>query len=150
MKAPVEQRLFSLGCALVFTGVCAFGYLALSRHWGYSMAAAALLGVWWLICELRWKVLHRRQLAALDAAFAPLGSPLPHLKQSSSYGFPTFTLTFTSEAELKRAQDSGSIAAFKRAIQSLHAHGWSKQNPFDADKAVWCTYEGRKFDSERG
>jgi len=137
------KRLFSLGCILVFTGVCALGYLALSRHWGYSFAAAGLIGVWWVIGGVRLKRRYRKVQEALHAAFASSARPFPHLEVGSSYGFPTFRLTFASPAELASAQDAGCIAAFKLAIQSIYLHDGDKENPFDADKAVWITSKGR-------
>jgi hypothetical protein len=127
-----------------FIGACGFGYLALSSHWAYSVAIAGLIGGWSLIRRMRWRCQHRRHLDALRAAFGPSERPVPHLKEESSYGFPHFTLTFVSEAELRHAEDSGNIAAFKEAIQSLYAHTGSKQNPFDVDWAVWVTCEGWK------
>ncbi len=142
MRPPTEEKLFSLGCLLVLIGVCAFTYLAFHTHWAYSAAAAGLIGGWLLICQIRMRRDHRRHLAALSAAFASSSLPLPRIKQSGSYGFRSFTLTFSTEAELTQAQESGCIAAFKQAIQSLYMHTGSKQNPFDAQRAVWVTYEG--------
>ena len=142
MKPPIEERLFSLGCLLVLIAVCAFGYLAFSSHWAYLAAVAGLIGGWLLICRTRLRRNHRKHLEALRLAFAPSERPIPHLKEGGSYGFPTFTLTFASEAELKQAEESGRIAAFKKTIQSYYAHMGSKGNPFDADRAVWATYKG--------
>jgi hypothetical protein len=142
MKPRIEEKLFSLGCLLVLIGVCAFSYLAFFSHWTYSVAVVGLIAGWLLVCRIRARRDHRRHLAALSAAFSSSSLPLPRLKSSYSYGYPSFTLTFSSEAELKQAEESGFIAAFKQAIQSLYMHTGRKQNPFDADRAVWATYDG--------
>jgi hypothetical protein len=142
-KTTVEQKLDSLGCILVFTGVCALGYLALSRHWGYSIAGVGLLGVGWVIGDIRSKRRHGRVQDAFNTAFALSGRPFPHLEVGSSYGYPTFKLTFTSKAERTNAQDAGCIDAFKHAVQLIYLHYGSKENPFDADRAVWSTYEDK-------
>jgi len=131
-------------------GVCAFGYLALVSDWRYWVAVAGLLGGLLLMVKRgRQRYLERQLevLKVLRATFAPSGLTVPHLKEGTSYGFATFTLTFPSEAELKQAEESGSIAAFKQAIQSLYADEGSTQNPFDANMAVTATYEGSKLQS---
>ena len=141
MKPLIEERLFSFGWLLVLIAVCALGYLTLASHLAYSVAVAGLIGGWWVICGLRVRRHRRRHLDALKIAFASSDRPAPHLKEGNRYAFPTFTLTFASDAELKQAEVSGCIAAFKQSIQSMHAHIGSRQNPFDADLAVWATYE---------
>ena len=142
MKTQIEEQLFNFGCLLALVGVCAFSYLAIFSHWTYSAAVAGLIGGWRLVCQVRMRRDHRRHLVALSAAFASSPFPLPRLKVGGSYGFRSFKLTFPSEVELTHAQESGYTAAFKEAIQSLYMHVGSKHNPFDADRAVWATYEG--------
>jgi len=144
MEPSTEDRFFSLGCLLVLIGVCAFGYLALSSHWAYSVAAAGLIGGWSLLGRRRRRCQHRRHLDALSTAFGPSTRPVPRLEETHQYGFPYFTLIFASEAELRRAEASGCIAAFKKAIHSQYAHVGGKQNPFNVDWAVHATYEGWK------
>jgi hypothetical protein len=141
---PKEERLYSLGCQLTLIGMCVSGYLALTLHWTYATAGAGLICGWLLLGQIRLRRDRRRHLDALDAAFAPSGHPIPSLKEGSSYGFPTFTLTFPSAVELRWAEESGCLAAFKQAIQSLYGHTGCKQIPFDADCAVWATHAGRK------
>ena len=142
MKPAIEDRLFSLGCLLELIGVCFLGYLTTTAHWGYSLGVIGLIVVWLLICRIRVGRNRRRNLDVLRTAFATSTHALPQLKKDSSYGFPAFTLTFQSEAELRQAEESGCISAFKQAIQALYGHTGSKRNPFDADRAVWATYEG--------
>jgi hypothetical protein len=143
-QLPKEERLFSLGCLLMLIGLCVSGYLALTLHWTYVTAGAGLICGWLLFWQIRSRRDHRRHLDALNAVFAPSGRPVPSLKEGSSYGFPTFVLTFPSAADLRQAEESGCLAAFKQAIQSLHGHTGGKLIPFDADRAVCATFEGRK------
>jgi hypothetical protein len=142
VKPAMEERLFSLGCMLVLVGTCVTGYLAVTSHWMYAAATAGLIFGWRLVCRIRSSRDRCRHLEALSASFSPSGRPFPRLTEGTSYGFRTFTLTFRSEAELRQAEASGCIAAFKQAIQSLYGHTGGRQNPFDADRAVWATHEG--------
>ena len=152
MNLGNRDKLFSTGCLLVsismciFTYLCTLGYLTLETHWKYPVAVAALISVWMIIRHIgMWRGHRRRRhLELLEAAFAQSGQSAPQLKDGGSYGFPSFTLIFPSEAELRQAQESGCIAAFKNAIQSLYGHMGNKQNPFDAERAVWATYKGWK------
>ena len=144
MSPANEEKLFSAGCLLVLIGVCVFGYLALHSHWLYSAVVAALIGSWMLVCRIRFRRDHRRHCELLTDAFANSGQPTPLLKDGMSYGFPSITLVFSSEDELKQAQESGRIEAFKHTIQLLHKHRGTKRNPFNAECAVWATYRGWK------
>jgi hypothetical protein len=143
-QLPERERRSSLGCLLTLIGMCVSGYLALTLHWTYATAGAGLICGWLLFGQTRLRRERRRHRDALNAAFAPSGHPSPHLKEGWSYGFPTFTLTFPSATELRQAVESGCLAAFKQAIQSLYGHTGCKQIPFDADCVVWATHEGRK------
>lgn len=142
MKTRTEERLVRFGCLTVLVGLSVFGYLAFSSHWAYSVAVAGLIGVGWLIVQVAQRRDHSRHVEMLGLAFAPSGLPVPQLKDGSSYGFPSFTLTFASEAELRQAEAQGCIAAFKDAVQTVYGHTGSKRNPFSADQAVWATYVG--------
>jgi hypothetical protein len=148
MRPSTENRLFSLGCLFVFIGVCVSGYLALSNR-VYWIVVAGLIGGWLLVSRRGQRLRHRRHLEALRAAFGSSERLVPHLEEGNHYGFPAFKLTFASEAELRHAEESGRIAAFKESIQSLYAHVGSKQNPFNAEWAVSATYEGWKPDVTR-
>jgi hypothetical protein len=143
-KERVREMMSSLGCLLTLIGICVSGYLALTLHWTYATVGAALICGALLLGQIRLRRERRRLRDVLNAVFAPSGRPVPLLKEGSSYGFPTFTLTFPSEAELRQAEQSGCLAAFKQAIQSLYRHAGCKQMPFDANCAVSATYEGRK------
>lgn len=144
MNAQPEARLSSLGCLLVLIGVCTFGYLAYSSHWAYTFAVVSLIGVGLLIVRIGKRRDHHRHVEVLRLAFAPSGLPVPQFEDGYRYGFPSFTLTFPSEAELKQAEALGCITAFKQAIQTLHGHTGSKRNPFDVNRAIWITYVGWK------
>jgi hypothetical protein len=141
MNPRTEERLEKLGCLAVLIGLGVFGYLAFSSNWAYTLAVAGSIGVGVLIVRIGKKRDHRRNVEALRRAFAPSGLAVPQLEESNSHGFSGFTLTFPSEADLKRADALGCIAAFKQTIQALYGHTGGKQNPFDAELAVAVTYE---------
>jgi len=123
--------------------VCVLIYLAVTSHWTYSLAIVGLLLFWGLISQIRTRSLHRKDIDALRAAFSAPGMCIPRLEEGGGHGWSTFGLVFASASELKLAEESGCIAAFKQAIQQLHGHEGSKENPFDADRAVWAEYEGQ-------
>jgi hypothetical protein len=131
-----------MGCLLVFLGVCVLIYLAVTSHWQYALGIAGLILFWGLIGRMRERSLRRKLLGALTAACSDCGASIPRLVEDSSYGWPTFELVFPSASELKLAEESGCVAAFKQAVQSLHSHIGDKENPFDAERAVWVTCEG--------
>jgi hypothetical protein len=141
MKPRNEERLEKLGCLSVLIGVCVFGYLTFSSHWAYTLAVVGLFGAGVLIIRIGKRRDHLRNIEALRLAFAPSGLAVPQLKDGNSHGFPFFTLTFPSEADLKRADALGCIAAFKQRIQTLYGHTGGKRNPFNVDYAVWATFE---------
>jgi hypothetical protein len=145
MTPSSQERLFQAGCLGVFLGVCVLVYLAVTSHWEYALAIVGLILVWGLIGRLRERHLRRMLLEALTAACADCGAAIPRLVEGSSYGWPTFGLVFVSASELKLAEESGCVAAFKQSVQSLHGHIGDKGNPFDADHAVWVTYEGHPY-----
>ena len=142
MKRSTEERLFSLGCLLVAIGVIHFCYLALVSNWNYLLASAGMVGGWLILNSIRNRRDQRRHVEALKAAFAPTTQRVPHLTEGYIYGYPYFTLTFESETEMKLAEQTKCIAAFKQSIQSLYGHLGGSRKPFSADRAVAATYEG--------
>ena len=84
-------------------------------------------------------------MVAFRAAFRDFDYPEPKLKTATSYGFPTFTLTFATEEALKAAQTEGRLGAFKYSISELYGHCGSVSNPFDAARAVRATFEDWKL-----
>jgi hypothetical protein len=125
--------------------MCVFGYLAFSSHWAYTLAVASLIAVGLLIVRIGKRRDHNRHVEALRLAFASAGLTVPQLKCGFSHGFPTFTLIFSSEAELNQADALGCITAFKQAIHALYEHTGGRRNPFDVDRAVGVTCAGRKL-----
>ena len=142
MRPATEERLFSSGCLGVLAALGLLLYLASQVHWGFSVAAAALLAAWLWLCQIRSARERKRNVAAFQRAFSPGAGAVPEFKAESHYGFPSFTLTFTSEAEMKRAEAAGGIAAFKQSLQEFYGHLGGRQNPFDPARAVWATYKG--------
>ena len=144
MKRSTEERLFSFGCLVVLVGVGVFGYLAFSSRWKYSGGIAGLIGSVVFICWIRVKRDDRRHHEALIKAFVEAGLPLPEIKVQNTYGFPFFTLTFESEAALQQPEASGGIASFRQVIQNLYGDIGPKRQPFNAERAIYATYTGRR------
>ena len=65
--------------------------------------------------------------------------PIPKLTVGSPYGFPDFRLEFPSRANHQEAADSGAVSRFMVAVQDLCKDRGTKDNPFDARKALYCT-----------
>ena len=87
----------------------------------------------------------RRRRAKRDVAlkfiFQDFDGAFPSVKESSHYGYPSFTITFASKAELDRAEKEGLVARFIGSIQEIYAKCGTRRNPFSAERAVWATYE---------
>ncbi len=142
MKPANEEKLFSYGCLSVLAVILLCVWLAFSSSWTYGLLAACLLVGWLLICRIRLRRDHLSHTAALREAFSVPGITVPKLSERNSYGFPSFTLTFPTEEALKHAEEAGCVAAFKQSLQLLYAHVGGSDNPFEADRAVWATYDG--------
>ncbi|MGV3658653.1 MAG: hypothetical protein ACO1TE_00660 [Prosthecobacter sp.] len=141
-KPPFLERLLRWGCLPVFVSLCVLGYLAATVHWKYSLAATGLFVVWLILAQINGARFQRELLGVLNAAFLAKGHPVPELKRGGHYGWPTFTLVFTTEAELKQAMRDGCISAFKQSVQDICISEGSRRNPFDVSKAVAITHKG--------
>jgi hypothetical protein len=126
-------------------GVAVSGYLAFSFSPWYSMAGVALLVVWLPIGAAHEKKHRESRLEAFEKSFETFAGSKPRYEEGSSYSFRTFTLTFVSKDEMKKAEETGHLRDFKTAIQALCGHTGSKSRPFDAEWAVHATYEGRTY-----
>jgi len=148
MSKALQEKLSSIGCLLVIIGVCVFIYLAYTSNWRYLIAAAGLVYFWIRISRMRLSQEEQRDIAALRSIFSGDELKTPQFKRGASYGFPTFTLTFDSESALRQAEGSGHIGSFKQYIQSTYANIGGKQNPFNAEFAIYVTYEGQHPNSK--
>ena len=63
----------------------------------------------------------------------------PTVEISSSYGYPSFQVTFPSNDLLARARHGGQTGLFLVGIQALCKNSGSKRRPFDASVAIWFT-----------
>ena len=142
MTTPSHERLFQVGCLGLLLAICVLVYLAVTSHWQYVLAVVGLILVGGLVFRLRERRWRRMLLEPLAAACSDCGVAIPRLVEGNHYGWPTFGLVFASASELKLAEEAGCVAAFKQSVQSLHGHIGDEKNPFDADWAVWVTYEG--------
>jgi uncharacterized membrane protein len=145
MKPETERKLVGYDCLAVLVGICIFLCLSILLHWAYSLGVAVFIGLGWLHVWLSDRRDHHRHVEILKLAFSQTDVPIPKFTEANSYGFKHFTLTFSSEAELKQAESEGCITAFKQEIQALYWNTGSKNNPFNVEQAVWCNYVGWQF-----
>lgn len=68
--------------------------------------------------------------------------PKPIYEYGFTDGFPTFTITYATKAKLIKAKEMGTPKLFTLEIEKLCKDIGSESNPFDAELAVWFTYEG--------
>lgn len=146
MSPAQETKLFNRGCSVVLFGAIALGALGYFVHVYFAIAIIPLFAVWEVICRIKGKKDARILTDAFDSAFEGFLASKPDLKKSYSYGFPSFTITFQTEDEMKRSEADGSLRAFKDSIVVLYGHVGSKDRPFDVDMAVYPTYVGRVYD----
>lgn len=128
----------------MFLLLIALGALACFVDRNYLYAAGGLAAIWIPVCMVLTRREKARLMVAFGSAFGDFKCPEPKLKTESSYGFPSFTLTFKCEEDLKTAQKEGRIGLFKHAISELYGHSGSASNPFDVARAVWVTHEDWK------
>ncbi len=117
-------------------------YWVCTSQWEYAFYAGCVVLFWWGIAQKRIRRFRRLHIEALNKAFTSSDLPVPVLTERSGYGFPSITLTFPTEEDIKRANGLGCISAFKQSMQQLYEHVGSDENPYDADRAVWATYVG--------
>ena len=147
MDPASEDRCFDIGCLCVAIALIVLGWIAIFSDPKYWIACGVVLGGWWVIGSVRMKGHRARDAAAFAEIFEVLGSSKPSLEVGYHYGFNYFTVTFSSEADMEKAESLGLIERFQDRIQELYGHRGSKRNPFDAERAVYATYEGRTYES---
>ena len=106
-----------------------------------------LLFLAWIAYRL---VLYRtesnRQRSAFNMVFEKFDSTKPNLIISSSYGYPHFELIFKTKEDFEKAQKEGFVKQFTIRIQEIcqsPSEAGKKARPFDAERAVYATYEGK-------
>lgn len=82
----------------------------------------------------------RKQRLAFNNAFRDFQGEKPKLKMYHSYGYPAFTITFKSNADMEKAEEDGTLMQFSNAIQEICG---SPESKFDAERSISTTYEGR-------
>lgn len=146
MTPEISNKLFELGFRITVGGSIACVIFAIFGHPSFLAGAVLLWGMWIIYCNIREKKNRRLYLSAFQNAFKQFAAPTPALEIGSSYGRPSFKITFKTEGDLKKAQSEEHIGTFKNAIQELCApHYSSLKNPFDAERAIYTTYEGRQY-----
>jgi hypothetical protein len=85
---------------------------------------------------------YRRFRASCKVAFAdtfPHATGSPELKMGTSYGFPSFQVTFQTDIDLANARANGLTDRFTAQIQQLCRDRGFDDRPFDAEAAIWFT-----------
>ena len=141
-----EERIFEAGYRLFLFAFIGLGLLALVC-WEvvWLLGIPIGIGIWVLYCLVRTfchEQICRREFELVFSSFTESG---PRLKCSSSYGWPSFVITFQSEDEYHLASQEGLIDAFKERIQKLLGHLGDSEKRFDAELAVYATWKDRNY-----
>ena len=142
MKA-LHDRAISAGCLVTFVafvGAITWTYV---DGWTHSIWIAVTVGAAWLLGTHSRNRTQRAIQALMDASFVSRGVEAPACSLSGGYGYPGYTLSFTSAEAEQKARQSGALAAFIDTIQELHRDDGSKSRPFDAKMAVHTTWPGK-------
>lgn len=129
------------GCFVVFVSLIGLGALSYYVDRAFVVAAIALILLWLLICRFQSVRESKRLDDAFHTAFATFPGSKPELKRSSSYGYPFFSICFSTKSEMEGAYASGHITAFKTALAELYAYGG-----FDIERGFDATYIGWEAD----
>ena len=147
MLPESEDRAFKAGCVFVGFGLVGFGlcaYIFDPKLWiGFGLLAATWLG----IGQTRLRRQKKRDSKVFNDTFEMFDRSKPGIEESYLYGFIHFTITFQTESDMKRAEELGFVERYREAIQDLYGHTGSETNPFDAEIAVYATYEGRVYET---
>ncbi len=143
MSPALETKLFNRGCSVVLYGAIILGALGYFVHVYFAVAIIPLFAVWEVICKIKGKKDARILADAFNSAFERFRASKPDLKKSYSYGFPSFTITFQTEDDMKCAEVDGSLRDFKDSIVALYGHVGTKEQAFDVSVAVYPTHVGR-------
>lgn len=141
MTPAEEARWYHRGAMTVLSCVLLFGILAYFASPWFGLPIAVLVAGWEWICRRRWKRIRESLDAAFEAAFQSFPGARPTWKQSSSYGFPSFSVCFSTKDDMLRAFASGHAGAFRSAIVRLFGY-----DGFDISKAFEMTYRGWEKD----
>jgi len=87
---------------------------------------------------IRAKIINTKYKKVFDNVYKNT-SPTPKYELRSSYGYPSFTITFDSVESLIGAEEEGLNHSFLKDIQELCKDMGSKDNPFNSEKAVFFT-----------
>lgn len=140
MKPTLESRLWAVLGAGALLAVAGLIHLATAVPWKYALGVVGLLIAWIGIAQLVRAREARRNREELNRIHRAAGIEPPDYRSGSSYGFPSFTLTFANASEMKRAEDAGCIAAFKHSVQTSYRDAGTKSNPFDVELALYVTH----------
>jgi hypothetical protein len=147
MKQSSLDKLFRFGCLGVVVGLIGFGILAYRVDQNFWIGFGILATMWFGISQVRVRRIRARDERVFDEVFGSMDFLKPTVEESFSYGFVHFTLTFPSEDDLRRADEAGLVKDYRSAIQEFYGHTGCKERPFDAEIAVYATYEGRVYDT---
>ena len=126
--------LAALACSFIFSSG---SYLLYAAAWITFLVGVAILN------QPRIRREREQQKASVDAAFQNAYAeliPQPHLVSSTSYGYPAFEIKFPSKVALEAAASRNAV--FKAEIAKIFERVGSCLNAFDAEKAIFFTYDG--------
>jgi hypothetical protein len=108
-----------------------------------------LLGAYVLVGRVRHARLYARSREAVARNYES-SSSVPQVRLRYMYGFPAFEIAFDTKEHYSAAAESGLNASIAEKINRLCKHMGSAANPFDAKRAIFFTYPGRKEELRRG
>ncbi|NOS91902.1 MAG: hypothetical protein HOP30_08265 [Cyclobacteriaceae bacterium] len=84
---------------------------------------------------LRNNRIRNKQFKDFEDVFSQSGAKLPVLDFSSSYSWPTFTITFETKEDMELAEHNGQVDEFKKRMKSYY------DSAFDPDRAIVSRYK---------
>ena len=113
------------------------------------VAAVLLLVLTWSIARTRArrKALREACQKAFNGAYAKAENK-PSLEAGYGYGVPTFKVTHSSREAHELSELSGANAEFRRGIQSICGTSGSRENPYQATRAIhfaWLSVQNEAF-----
>ena len=141
MTPAHEGKLYTRGCLLVFVALLVTGGLAYFVDSRFGIFTTAIVIFWVAVGVFKSKKETKRIDSAFNLAFASFQGAHPELKRTNSYGYPFFTVHFSTKEEMILAFESRHLDAFRTAISHLHDY-----DGFDIEKGFDETYVGWEAD----
>lgn len=141
MNPARDALIFQRGCLAVSILLIGLGCLAYFVDKSFLWGVGGIILIWEVICRLKGGRDKKRLESAFARAFEGFDGAFPQLKKTSSYGFPSFSVCFSSKEDMKRGFERGHLNAFRTAVHELYGFGG-----FDIEKGFEETYSGWEGD----